>query len=437
MMSLHNSYGERTINELILMFKSRQINLDPGFQRNSVWTKADRRRLIQSVIAQYPLPSIFLYERRHKGGVIYDVIDGKQRLETLLMFTRQGRFKRLAFDVKLDLNGDVDFYNWAAIKAKHPEIYHSFLTYKVQTAEVSGDLAEIVDLFVRINSTGKPLTSGEKRNARFYQSPFLKSANQLVNRFRRFLLGQGILSESQIDRMKGTELLSELLMSIHHGGIINKKTSLDRAIGNESINLNTLDRLARECTTTMNLVRRMFPDLKMTRFRNSADFYSLFMIVWEMRSRNFVLTDRKRNKTAVLLLKRLSNGVDELRDQLRRAKPAKSGQRLYSDYLLTVQGDTDSSANRERRAEILRGLLFSLFERKDEKRAFTSEQRRLLWNTDEKKVCPGRPGHPCGRQLTWENFTVDHILAHSKGGPTALRNAQLMCRSCNSRKGAR
>jgi hypothetical protein len=431
-MALHNSFGERTINELILMFKSRQINLNPGFQRNSVWTKTDRRRLIQSVIAQYPLPSIFLYERRHKGGVVYDVIDGKQRLETLLMFTRQGRFKRLSFDVKLDLSGDVGYYSWAAIKAKHPEIHHSFLTYKIQTAEVSGDLAEIVDLFVRINSTGKPLTSGEKRNARFYQSAFLKAANQLVNRFRRFLLGQGILSESQIDRMKGTELLSELLMSIHQGGIINKKTSLDRAIGNESVNLNTLGRLTRECTATMNLVRRMFPDLKTTRFKNSADFYSLFLIIWEMRSRQFVLNDSKRNKTAVLLLKRLSNGVDELREQLRRAKPAKSGQRLYSDYLLTVQGDTDSSANRERRAEILRGLLFSLFERKDEKRTFTPEQRRLLWNNDEKKAC-----RRCGKQLSWENFTVDHILAHSKGGPTSLQNAQLMCRSCNSGKGAR
>ncbi len=85
-----------------------------------------------------------------------------------------------------------------------------------------------------------------------------------------------------------------------------------------------------------------------------------------------MLNDRKRNHTAALLLKRLSNGVDELREQLRRVKPAKSSQRLYSDYLLTVQGDTDSSANRERRAEILRGLLFSLFDRKDSKRAFLS-----------------------------------------------------------------
>jgi len=431
-MPLQSAYGERTINELMLMFKSRQINLEPGFQRNSVWTLTDRRRLIQSVLARYPLPSIFLYERRQKGGVVYDVIDGKQRLETILMFARQGRFKRDAFNVKLSLNGDVDYYDWAVLKARFQEEYHSFLTYKVQTAEVSGELAEIIDLFVRINSTGKPLTSGEKRHARFYQSPFLKAASQLVVRFRNYLLGQRVLSEAQIDRMKGTELMAELLMSIHHGGIINKKTSLDRAIGNEALNLHTLGRLQRECTTTMNLVKRMFPELKATRFRNSADFYSLFMIVWEMHNRKFVLNDRKRNHTAALLLKRLSNGVDELREQLRRVKPAKSSQRLYSDYLLTVQGDTDSSANRVRRAEILRGLLFSLFDRKDSKRAFSPEQRRLLWNGDDKKVCPS-----CKETLTWENFTVDHVLAHSKGGLTSLGNVQLMCRPCNSRKGVR
>jgi hypothetical protein len=60
-MPLQSAYGERTINELLLMFKCRQINLNPGFQRNSVWSLTDRRRLIQSILARYPLPSIFLY----------------------------------------------------------------------------------------------------------------------------------------------------------------------------------------------------------------------------------------------------------------------------------------------------------------------------------------------------------------------------------------
>jgi hypothetical protein len=115
-MTLQSAYVERTINELLLMFKSRQINLNPGFRRNSVWTLTDRRRLIQSILARYPLPSIFLYERRHRGGVVYDVIDGKQRLETILMFARQGRFNRDSFNVKLSLNGDVDYYDWRMLR---------------------------------------------------------------------------------------------------------------------------------------------------------------------------------------------------------------------------------------------------------------------------------------------------------------------------------
>jgi 5-methylcytosine-specific restriction endonuclease McrA len=124
--------------------------------------------------------------------------------------------------------------------------------------------------------------------------------------------------------------------------------------------------------------------------------------------------------------------VDKLREQLKGLKPAKPAQRVYADYLLTVQGDTDSAANRERRREILRGLLASLYERKDERRTFSSEQRRIIWNSDEKRSC-----RRCRRKLTWDDFTVDHIVAYTRGGRTRLDNAQLMCRSGNSRKGAR
>ncbi len=43
----------------------------------------------------------------------------------------------------------------------------------------------------------------------------------------------------------------------------------------------------------------------------------------------------------------------------------------------------------------------------------------------------------CGRNLTWGEFTADHVRAWSRGGQTSLRNAQPMHRRCNSRKGAR
>src|SRR5437867_12258565 len=166
-MSLHPTFGEHTINELSLMFRNHQINLEPGFQRRSVWTWNDRRRLIQSILGGYPLPNIFLYRRSKNGRLVYDVIDGKQRLEAIFSFARLGYFKREWFEVKLDLGDGRDWYEWKNLR-KFPEQRAAFESYKIPTVEVTGQLADIVDLFVRINSTGKRLTSGERRHARFY-----------------------------------------------------------------------------------------------------------------------------------------------------------------------------------------------------------------------------------------------------------------------------
>lgn len=429
---LQPTFGDKTVQELTLLFQKGHINLEPGFQRQSVWTLRDRQRLIQSITSGYPLPNVFLYQRDSNGRLVYDVIDGKQRLETVFMFTKVGRFKRHSFDVKLDLGDGECWYDWHGIRRYHPERKPEFERYPIQTVEVKGDLPQIVDLFLRINSTGKHLTSGEKRHARYYRSPFLKEAERLVGRFLKFLRHERILSPAQIDRMKGTELFAELLMSIHKGGPINKKTALDRAIGNEEINGNTLGRLSREFVKTIRLIRRMFPELRQTRLHNSAEFYTLFLVVWEMDRDKFVLADKRRNRIAFAILRRLSTGVDELREQLRHVRIARSAPKLYADYLLTVQGDTDSSANRLRRREILHNLLFSLYDRKDDKRGFTPEQRRIIWNTDERRRCV-----KCHKVLTWANFTIDHKFPYAKGGKASLKNAQLMCRPCNSKKGAK
>lgn len=429
--SLLPSFNTWTIDQVLGSHQSSRIKLNPGFQRKSVWTISDRRKLIESILRGYPLPSIFLYRRDEGGSPVYDVIDGKQRLETIFMFVKAPGFRRDGFDLRIDLGEGLYWEDWNSIKKYNHEFASHFNSFKLQIVEVTGSLKDIVDLFVRINSTGKSLTSGEKRNAKFYTSPFLKEANKLVSRNAQYLVGQSILSEGQLDRMKGVELISELLISIDQGGTINKKVSLDRTIGNDKINGHTLRKLSSEFTKTLNALKRAFPKLVETRFKNSAEFYTLFLLVWKMQQEKFVLSDATKNKKAFAMLKKFSTDVDDLRGKLRAVSKFDNIHQSVQEYLLTVQGDTDSSASRDRREKLMRGLIWSIYDRKDSNRVFTIEQRRILWNRDDERKCV-----KCGKPIHWDDVSVDHVVAYAKGGKTSLKNAQLMHKLCNSSKGA-
>ena len=103
-------------------------------------------------------------------------------------------------------------------------------------------------------------------------------------------------------------------------------------------------------------------------------------------------------------------------------------------YLLTVSQMTDDISQRRKREQILSGILQSLFARKDSQRGFTAEQRRIMWNASANRVCTFPE---CTTKLTWDDFTIDHISPHSKGGKSQLDNAALMCKKHNSAKGNR
>src|SRR3990167_5115312 len=67
---------------------NNQLDLDPSYQRRSVWSPKDRRHFLDTIFRGYPSPSIFLHKQIIDGKTIYSVVDGKQRLETILKFTR-------------------------------------------------------------------------------------------------------------------------------------------------------------------------------------------------------------------------------------------------------------------------------------------------------------------------------------------------------------
>lgn len=419
----------KTVQDIVNLYEDDQLNLEPGFQRQSVWSDRDRAKLIDSILRNYPLPAIFLYRREEQGQFIYDVIDGKQRVESILMFMGEMR-GRYWVRTQLPDADEAEWLDWRALARRRRQ--NLITGYRIPVIEVDGDIGDIIEVFVRINSTGKALTPQEKRRAKYFNSPFLKEADRLARRYENHFRKMGVLSAGQISRMKHIELVCELMVSIHRGDVINKKSALDKIMKSDHFGARDTASAYRRALSALNRTRKMFPKLRQTRFAKLTDFYSLVMLIGRFEEEGFILTDRRRNRLAWDILVAFSNKIDDLRERQRRLETVRPEQELYRHYLQTVLQATDEYNQRKARENILRGLLGSLFAKKDAQRGFTSEQRRLLWNTSEVRRCEG-----CGKPLSWDDFTLDHIDPHSKGGRSRLENAALMHRGCNSAKGNR
>lgn len=66
----------------------------------------------------------------------------------------------------------------------------------------------------------------------------------------------------------------------------------------------------------------------------------------------------------------------------------------------------------------------------------TVRKKKVIGRGLAKKVME-RDAYRCVTCGSHEDLTCDHIHPESKGGETSLDNLQTMCRSCNSKKGAR
>jgi hypothetical protein len=80
------------LDQLANMLKKGRLNLFPKYQRDYVWKPERASRLVVTVLCNRIVPGVVLHEKE-KG--VYDVVDGKQRLTSLLCFYMAGEEREL------------------------------------------------------------------------------------------------------------------------------------------------------------------------------------------------------------------------------------------------------------------------------------------------------------------------------------------------------
>ncbi|MBS1560991.1 MAG: DUF262 domain-containing protein [Bacteroidetes bacterium] len=427
--SIKRDYGEFDIQALAKMFTHGELNLRPSFQRSVVWTVKEMAKLIDSIILGYPIPGIMLSERKERGKQKWEVIDGQQRLTAIFSFMGLKDLK--PFRVDMDGTGGQPPFTWQQVKNR--DIGAAINSYKIPYVSIQGDVSDIIDVFVRINSTGKPLSAQEKRNAKFMDNKLLQSASLFANKNARLFTEAHVLSSGQITRMKHVEFALELILSVLRNERLDKKKLINDTLSSDLYTLTKINKAVATLQSALNEIKRTFPEIVLSRYSSLADYYSLVIAFASNDLATSNLKDSNRRAELRDLLMSFSRQVDRARYQ--QQHPSEKNIDVSEEaqnYALSILEGTDSKKHRDTRHVILSRMIEDVCGNKDPRRNFSALERRIVFNSRSKPECS-----KCGKPLTWTNYSTDHVFPHSKGGKTSLENAAPMCKQCNSRKGNR
>lgn len=190
-----------TIADFLKWNDDKQLQLNPKFQRGPVWAAPARSYLIDSILRGYPIPKILLRTTvdRDTRRTIRDVVDGQQRLRTIIDFAND----------KLTLGAKAGEFRGKRYSDLEGDEKDSFLAYKLTCEQlINASDEDVLEVFLRINSYAVPVNAAELRNAR-YDNDFTDVVKDTVRRVPR-VWELGVLSSRDRVRMVDQSTVAEV-----------------------------------------------------------------------------------------------------------------------------------------------------------------------------------------------------------------------------------
>ncbi|MER8995577.1 DUF262 domain-containing protein [Mesorhizobium sp. M0678] len=201
------------ISWLLDLHRNNQLDLNPPYQRKSVWTRGDRQFFLDTIFRNYPSPAIFLHKTiTENGTTTYHVVDGKQRTQTILDFNND-RIKVASDFGDLRLNGK----KWSDI-ASETDLKRRFWNYQLTVELIDFEDSNLVNqVFDRLNRNARKLTDQELRHAKF-GGWFIQQAESEAERAEWRTLG--VVTNARSKRMADAQFISELMLVLLEGQVL-------------------------------------------------------------------------------------------------------------------------------------------------------------------------------------------------------------------------
>lgn len=368
------------------------------------------------------MPKIYLRENE-ENGYEFEVVDGQQRLRTIWSF----------FNNEFPMGDKAENYNdipdlagkfYKDLSAEVQEKLHSFeisITTLVKATEI-----ETRELFLRLQE-GKSLNPAEKRNAMpGNMRDFVSSLVEKNSVFGKIRIKN--------DRFQHDDWAAHIVCIALQGGAteISAPVLLKMYSDNKSFDLE--GKKAGEIKSVLNYMARVLKE-QPPEMDIKWGFVDLFLLIWKLR-KNYVVKNRETDFLEFFKgFETARRSVDDPSELISDPSSSSWDRDLY-DYIESFQRRGSTRENIEKRNFVYLNRFLDafpdlIFEAKDGKRNFSSEQRLVLWRRAGEKC------EECGMTLEFNSMEGDHIKPHSLGGVTTIENGQCLCSGCNKKKSSK
>lgn len=385
------------------MFDEGDIIPQPTYQRDYVMDDKQASKLIESILIQIPIPTVYLCEET--DGRL-SVIDGQQRITSIVRFLKN-EFALKGLEELTSLNKkcykDLD-------KTMQRTIKNTTLSSIVILKE-SQELK--YEIFARLNQGSTKLKPQELRNC-IYRGSFNDMLEELAN---NPLLK--VLYREENKRKNYQEYILRFFALRNHSEYKSslKKTFNDYMAKHQNDSEEEIQNLKKQFTSTMDIIKQVLGENAFCAYdRQNGKFMNTFSgSVYDSIVVSFA---RFNNHDLMVNADKIRTTIEEI----------KKNNLQYQDFTYASSGSKNRVIGRIEMMYQAIAEILGKYTDVGEQRSFSQKTKEELWH--EGYVCSY-----CNQTiLSIDDAEIDHIDAYSTGGETIMENAQLLHRHCNREK---